>query len=53
MRCKHFQGVVKCAAFPDRIPDAIWLQGNKHTEPFPGDHGIQFEQRQSNDIKPS
>ena len=33
-----------CAAFPDRIPDAIWNGENQHTEPFPGDHGIQYEQ---------
>jgi hypothetical protein len=34
----------KCAAFPDGIPDEIWLGKNDHKKPYPGDHGIQFEQ---------
>jgi hypothetical protein len=32
-----------CDAFPDGIPDVIWKGENPHTEPYPGDHGIQFE----------
>jgi len=32
-----------CAAFPEGIPDAIWLGQNDHTKPYPGDHGIRFE----------
>jgi hypothetical protein len=34
-----------CAAFPDGdgIPDAILWGDNPHFDPFPGDHGIQFE----------
>lgn len=53
--CKHFLGVkndtneecndvVVCTAFPDRIPEEIAYGDNQHTSPFPGDHGIQFEQ---------
>jgi hypothetical protein len=48
--CKHFrciygsdQGI--CAAFPDRIPDDIWLGRNDHKQPYPGDHGVLFEER--------
>lgn len=32
-----------CKAFPEGIPMDIWLGKNKHTEPFPGDHGIRFQ----------
>jgi hypothetical protein len=36
--------VYRCAAFPDGIP--IPIQANKHdpSKPYPGDHGIRFEQ---------
>jgi hypothetical protein len=43
MECKHFRGAVACDAFPDRIPDLIWLQGDKHLLPVAGDDGILFE----------
>lgn len=53
--CIHYVGIKQdsseedterpvCAAFPDGIPDAIAYGPNQHTEPFDGDHGIQFEQ---------
>jgi len=35
----------KCAAFPEGIPLEIWDGHNKHTESYPGDHGILFERR--------
>jgi hypothetical protein len=46
--CKHFdrnqpRGVLKCAAFPSRIPEAILLADANHREPYPGDHGIRYE----------
>lgn len=45
--CRHYRPdrPVTCAAFPDRIPDLVWLKGDPHTGPIPGDHGIQFELR--------
>ena len=43
--CKHFTGLRTCKAFPEGIPLEIWNAENKHTEPYEGDHGIQFEQR--------
>ncbi len=49
--CKHFSikgsidsGFPVCDAFPDGIPVEIWKGDNNHTKPYPGDHGIQFEQ---------
>jgi hypothetical protein len=43
--CKHFRPDVgrACAAFPEKIPDIVWLKGDPHTGPIPGDHGIRFE----------
>jgi len=41
--CQHYKEEGKCVAFPEGIPKEIFLFGNKHIEPFPGDHGIRFE----------
>ncbi len=42
--CVHWQTDPsrRCAAFPDGIPDAIWLGRNDHSEPYPGDRGVLF-----------
>jgi hypothetical protein len=43
--CARFDrdsGTPRCEAFPLRIPDEILLRGNDHTQPFPGDHGLQW-----------
>lgn len=46
--CKHFQGAWKgaprCKAFPNGIPRELMREKAKHDAPYPGDHGIQFEQ---------
>ena len=53
MYCKHVgeerktrangEPYLPCAAFPDGIPDEILSDRIKHDRPYPGDHGIQFE----------
>jgi hypothetical protein len=50
--CKHAQKAghrptgeiyLRCSAFPDGIPDEIAQNLVRHTKPYPGDHGIQYE----------
>ena len=45
--CKHFHfddnEKNACDAFPEGIPIAILHSDVMHTEPYEGDHGIQFE----------
>ena len=33
----------RCAAFPDGIPDEILWNELRHTKPYPGDRGIQYD----------
>ena len=44
-QCKHWHinhwGT--CDAFPDSIPDEVLFGEFDHREPYPGDHGIQYE----------
>jgi len=41
--CKHYNGVLKCDAFPMGIPQEIISGLVSHKEPYKGDNGIQFE----------
>lgn len=48
-RCRHIRAVTlgepfTCDAYPDGIPDQVWLAMVKHTAPLEGDHGIRFEE---------
>jgi hypothetical protein len=35
---------MRCAAFPDGIPVPIQSNKHDHSKPYPGDHGILYEQ---------
>lgn len=41
-----------CKAFPHGIPSDIWYGKSHHTEPYPGDNGIQFMWMGGKAIKP-
>ena len=41
--CKHVVTFRRCKAF-DEIPLDIWNGETPHTEPYPGDGGIQFNE---------
>lgn len=45
--CKHRdkKDTLKCKAFPLGIPQVILSGENQHRESFPGDHGIQYEEK--------
>jgi len=59
-RCKHFRGIrdlgekpeedslpygkFVCEAFPEGIPPELAYWRIAHTKPYPGDHGIQYEE---------
>ena len=45
-RCAHHLGAARCAAFPERIPNAILDGEHDHREPYLGDRGIRFEAEQ-------
>ena len=42
--CRHLKdGQVRCAAFPQGIPDDLLFSLRDHREPYEGDRGIRFE----------
>lgn len=42
--CTHLNDYA-CDAFPDGVPDRFLIEGGDHRLPADGDHGVQFEQR--------
>jgi len=49
IKCKHLdRGTLQCPAFGNKpIPEDIQLNLSDHRDPYPGDHGILFEERRS------
>jgi len=52
-KCKNYdpksfnlkKGIIgTCKAFPDGIPEDIWLGKVDHKKPYPRDNGIRFEE---------
>lgn len=51
LSCRHYDqatpsevgGRAKCAAFPEGIPDGIWIGGLDHRKAYPGDRGTRFD----------
>ena len=41
--CVHYRKDKKCNAFPDGIPEKIWLMDILHKKPYPGDNGIRYK----------
>jgi hypothetical protein len=44
--CRHYDRdswQPTCTAFPEGIPDVVLVEGNPHTLPLPGDHGVGWE----------
>ncbi len=49
-RCKHFHSKDttgnNCDAYPDGIPNIILTNEHNHRQPYRGDKGIQFEEKE-------
>jgi len=41
--CVHRLRPGTCQAFPEGIPQRIFLNEISHRSPYPGDHGLQYE----------
>lgn len=59
LACKHYNGDLTCLAFPlfaddgelGGIPAEFHFEDTLHTQPYPGDHGIQFEPKPGYDAE--
>lgn len=58
LRCAHFNDDPKatkmtCAAFPEGIPEDVYMNRTLHRTPLPGDRGLQFTPRALPVVKPA
>lgn len=53
--CKHYfrdrPRLLACAAFPNGVPEEILWGRDKHTEPYRGDNGIQYEPAERTEVE--
>lgn len=47
-KCRHYTTRMRCAAFPDGIPNDILDGEFDHRQPHEGDHGVQWAPRTAN-----
>ena len=44
LQCTHYRTEAECDAFPEGIPGEIFGGVFDHSQAYPGDNGIRFEQ---------
>jgi hypothetical protein len=48
--CARYRGMAECAAYPDGIPPEVMEGTIDHTQPYAGDHGLQWVAQSDDDL---